>query len=180
MRSAFAFFDADVPVGVIALEKAAAGAARIQYIAVAPAQQRAGVGRRLIDEARRRESLNELVAETHIDAVPFYRRCGFEVTSLGELWPGVERFECRWRTPERSTIVAMNYLIKAQIDDPRASTFTFTAQKTMYGAKHIAKGDTIFVFASEIEGGTGLIARGVVASAKAIPRKPASHVKRPA
>ncbi len=105
MRSAFAFFDADVPVGVIALEKAAAGAARIQYIAVAPAQQRAGVGRRLIDEARRRESLNELVAETHIDAVPFYRRCGFEVTSLGELWPGVERFECRWRTPERSTIV---------------------------------------------------------------------------
>ena len=66
----------------------------------------------------------------------------------------------------------MNYLIKAQIDDPRASTFTFTAQKTMYGAKHIAKGDTIFVFASEIEGGAGLIARGVVASAKAIPRKP--------
>ena len=66
----------------------------------------------------------------------------------------------------------MNCLIKAQIDDPRASTFTFTAQKTMYGAKHIAKGDTIFVFASEIEGGTGLIARGVVASAKAIPRKP--------
>ena len=66
----------------------------------------------------------------------------------------------------------MNYLIKAQIADPRAPTFTFTAQKTMYGAKHIAKGDTVFVFASEIEGGTGLIARGVVASAKAIPRKP--------
>jgi hypothetical protein len=66
----------------------------------------------------------------------------------------------------------MNCLIKAQIDDPRASTFTFTAQKTMYGAKHIAKGDTILVFASEIEGGTGLIARGFVASAKAIPRRP--------
>ena len=41
-------------------------------------------------------------AETHIDAVPFYRQCGFEVESLGELWPGVERFACRWRAPERS------------------------------------------------------------------------------
>ena len=73
------------------------------------------------------------------------------------------------RTIEHTVV---NYLIKAQIDDPRASTFTFNAQKTMYGAKHIAKGDTIFVFSSEIEGGTGLIAHGVVVSAKAIPRKP--------
>ncbi len=38
----------------------------------------------------------------------------------------------------------------------------------MYGGKHIAKGDTIFVFASENEGGQGLIASGVVTSAKAI------------
>jgi hypothetical protein len=30
-------------------------------------------------------------------------------------------------------------------------TFAFSAQKTMYGGKHIAKGDTIFVFASERE-----------------------------
>jgi hypothetical protein len=48
----------------------------------------------------------------------------------------------------------------------------FSAQKTMYGGKQIAKGDTIFVFASENEGGPGLIASGVVTSAKAVPRKP--------
>ena len=42
----------------------------------------------------------------------------------------------------------------------------------MYGGKQIAKGDTIFVFASENEGGPGLIANCVVTSAKAIPRKP--------
>jgi hypothetical protein len=42
----------------------------------------------------------------------------------------------------------------------------------MYGGKHIAKGDTIFVFASENEGGPGLIASGVVTSAKAIAKKP--------
>jgi hypothetical protein len=50
-------------------------------------------------------------------------------------------------------------------------TFAFTAQKTMYGGKHIAKGDTVFVFASENEGGQGLIARGTVISAEAIAKR---------
>ena len=66
----------------------------------------------------------------------------------------------------------MIYAIKARVSDPSAATFQFTAQKTMYGGKRIAAGDTIFVFASENEGGSGLIASGVVTSAKAIPGKP--------
>ena len=41
----------------------------------------------------------------------------------------------------------------------------------MYGGKHIAKDDLIFVFASENEGGPGLVASGIVISAKASPRK---------
>lgn len=65
----------------------------------------------------------------------------------------------------------MAFAIKAEIRDPRAKTFTFAAQKTMYGGKHIAEGDTVFVFASENEGGQGLIARGVVTSAMAIAKK---------
>jgi hypothetical protein len=65
----------------------------------------------------------------------------------------------------------MIFAIKAEVSDPRAKTFAFTAQKTMYDGKHIAKGDKIFVLASENEGGPGLIASGVVTSAKAIPRK---------
>jgi hypothetical protein len=65
----------------------------------------------------------------------------------------------------------MMFAIKAEVGDPEAKTFAFTAQKTMYGGKHIAKGDTVFVFASENEGGSGLIASGVVTSAKAIARK---------
>ena len=65
----------------------------------------------------------------------------------------------------------MAFAIKSGIDDLRAATFTFTAQKTMYGGKHVAVGDTIFLFASENEGGRGLIARGVVTSAKAVARK---------
>jgi hypothetical protein len=65
----------------------------------------------------------------------------------------------------------MMFAIKAEVSDPRAETFGFRAQKTMYGGKHIAEGDTIFVFASENEGGPGLIARGVVTSAKPIAKK---------
>ena len=64
------------------------------------------------------------------------------------------------------------FAIKTEVSDPQAKTFAFAAQKTMYGGKHIAKGDKIFVFASENEGGPGLIASGVVTSANAIPRKP--------
>jgi len=47
----------------------------------------------------------------------------------------------------------MAFAIKAEVRDPRAKTFAFTAQKTMYG------------------GGQGLIARGVVISAEAIAKK---------
>ena len=65
----------------------------------------------------------------------------------------------------------MAYAIKAAVDDPQAKHFRFTAQKTMYGGKQIAAGDTIFVFASENEGGQGLVARGIVTSAEATPRK---------
>ena len=65
----------------------------------------------------------------------------------------------------------MAFAIKVEVRDPRAKTFAFAAQKTMYGGKHIAKGDTVFVFASEKEGGQGLIARGVVTSTEAIAKK---------
>ena len=41
----------------------------------------------------------------------------------------------------------------------------------MYGGRRIAEGDAIFLFASENEGGPGLIASGVVTSAEATPRK---------
>jgi hypothetical protein len=57
------------------------------------------------------------------------------------------------------------YAIKAEVSDPMAESFTFRDEKTMYGGKEIAKGDTIFVFASENEGGAGLVACGVVTSA---------------
>ena len=65
----------------------------------------------------------------------------------------------------------MAFAIKAAIGNGWAKTFAFAAQKTMYGGKHIAEGDRIFLFASETEGGQGLVARGIVTSAKAVAKK---------
>lgn len=65
----------------------------------------------------------------------------------------------------------MPYVIKAPVPEVRAREFVFTAMKTMYGGKHIAAGDTAFVFASENSGGQGLVARGVVTKAEAVAPK---------
>jgi len=65
----------------------------------------------------------------------------------------------------------MTFAIKGEVNDLWAETFVFSAQKTMYSGKRIAKDDTIFVFASENEGGPGLIASGVVTSVKTIAKK---------
>lgn len=64
------------------------------------------------------------------------------------------------------------FAIKTEVSNPEARVFVFRDQKTMYGGKRIAAGDTIYVFASENEGGAGLVARGVVRSAVATPRHP--------
>lgn len=65
-----------------------------------------------------------------------------------------------------------SYAIKIEIADPQASNWTFAAQKTMYDGKRIAVGDVVYLFASENEGGPGLIARGIVTAAEATPRLP--------
>ena len=64
----------------------------------------------------------------------------------------------------------MAFAIKTEIRDPRAVEWVLARQKTMYGGKLIAKDDIVFVFASETEGGQGLIARGIVVSTSAVPR----------
>jgi len=59
----------------------------------------------------------------------------------------------------------MPFVVKAEVADPGAKTFSFKAQKTMYGGKEIAVGDTVYIIASENEGGPGLIAKGIVTAA---------------
>jgi hypothetical protein len=66
----------------------------------------------------------------------------------------------------------MAFAVKADIRDPQAEVFTLLRQKTMYGGKRIVAGDTIYMFASETEGGRGLVARGVVVLSEAIAKEP--------
>ena len=80
--------------GCIGLALGADGSAVVQHIAVAPAAQRQGLGRSLIESVAALYELTGLSAETDRDAVDFYRRCGFDVASLGEIYPGTERFRC--------------------------------------------------------------------------------------
>ena len=64
------------------------------------------------------------------------------------------------------------YVIKAEISGPLPMVFRFDDQKTMYGGKHIGAGDTLYLLASENEGGRGLVASAVVLTATPTPRRP--------
>jgi hypothetical protein len=75
--------------------------------------------------------------------------------------PNAQQLQCEIDI-QQDQETSMALVIKAEVRNTQAKTFTFGAQKTMYGGKHIAEGDTVFIFASENEGGRGLIARGIV------------------
>ena len=66
----------------------------IHCIAVIPSHRRQGVGMSLLRGVSAQFQLQFIAAETDVDAVGFYRQCGFEITSLGEVYPGTERFRC--------------------------------------------------------------------------------------
>ncbi len=84
-------------LGALGLELIAPAAATIRHLAVVPEERGRGIGRQLLAAVARRYALRTPTAETDRDAVGFYRRCGFTITSLGEQYPGVERFRCRRR-----------------------------------------------------------------------------------
>jgi ribosomal protein S18 acetylase RimI-like enzyme len=94
---------ANEAVGLTGYRVAADGAeVELLHVATAPHVRRTGVGRRLLAEVRRAAPA-ELpgVAETDEDAVHFYRATGFTVTSLGEKYPGVQRYRVKLGGIER-------------------------------------------------------------------------------
>jgi len=81
-------------IGCLGIEFSNEDDCLIKHIAVSPAARGNGVGRNMIDFILKEYSLEMITAETDRDAVEFYRSYGFKVTSLGEKYPGVERFLC--------------------------------------------------------------------------------------
>jgi ribosomal protein S18 acetylase RimI-like enzyme len=87
------------PIGIVGVERQPDSTDAICHIAVDPSNRGVGIGRRLIEHVAASTDGSRLVAETDVGAVDFYRACGFEIKSLGEKYPGVERFECTRRGP---------------------------------------------------------------------------------
>ena len=75
----------------------------IRHIVLAPLWRRCGIGQPMIVEAAVFLGLSVLEAETDADAVNFYRACGFVIRSLGEKYPGTERFLCRLHLTARAS-----------------------------------------------------------------------------
>ncbi|WP_327932040.1 GNAT family N-acetyltransferase [Brevibacillus centrosporus] len=63
-------------------------------MAVRAASREHGYGSQLIDLLLQKYKSKVIAAETDQEAVGFYRKYGFQIKSLGEKYPGVERFLC--------------------------------------------------------------------------------------
>lgn len=88
------FYEGDALIGIAGYEKVSPEKAMLLHIAVDAQQRGNGIGKRMIDYICKETQITTLEAETDRSAVAFYRRSGFQITSLGEKYPGVERFQC--------------------------------------------------------------------------------------
>lgn len=86
--------DEEQLVGLIGYEHTGASEITIRHIAVLPENRFKNYGRGMISQLLAEYNPDTLIAETDQEAVEFYRNTGFVVYSLGELYPGVERFRC--------------------------------------------------------------------------------------
>ncbi|EJQ50572.1 Uncharacterized protein BWINRASL_02738 [Bacillus mycoides] len=68
--------------------------AKICHIAVDEKYRNQGIALQMIKEIVRKYELTYIEAETDKEAVGFYKKCNFKIESLGEKYPGIERFYC--------------------------------------------------------------------------------------
>lgn len=85
----------------IGIEMKTACRCEIRHIAVAPDSRKRGVGSQMIEEVIQLHGIQEIFAETDEDAVGFYQKIGFKTKSLGEKYPGRERFYCTKILPSK-------------------------------------------------------------------------------
>ena len=84
-------------IGCIGIEIVSRRVCMINHIAVFPEQRGKRVGSEMINLLA--EQFLFIIAETDKDAVDFYKKYGFTISSLGEKYPGVERFLCTYERP---------------------------------------------------------------------------------
>lgn len=93
-KTLYGFFHNNELVGLIGVSGASDHAAILNHIAVKKEHRRNGLGTYMIKAFLQGSNVTTIEAETDKDAVAFYKKIGFEITSLGEKYPGVERFRC--------------------------------------------------------------------------------------
>lgn len=81
-------------VGCIGIEFVSAGKCEIKHIAINPNRRKQQIGSKMIFDIIEKFQLVSIFAETDMEAVDFYASIGISITSLGEKFPGVERFLC--------------------------------------------------------------------------------------
>ena len=91
----YGFADGGEVVGCIGVALIQPEELEIRHIAVLPSARGKGYGKEMIEAVQEKLDPDAIVAETDLETVGFYRSTGFSVTSLGEKYPGVERFRCR-------------------------------------------------------------------------------------
>ncbi|MNJ48395.1 acetyltransferase [compost metagenome] len=81
-------------VGLIGISYLTEDEVELRHMAVKSNKRRLGLGKKLIRDFINENLIKKMEAETDKDAVDFYRKIGFQIMSLGEKYPGVERFKC--------------------------------------------------------------------------------------
>ncbi|KIL34895.1 GNAT family acetyltransferase [Cohnella kolymensis] len=85
-------------IGLVGFRIDSENVLELRHIAVLPEEQGLGYGRGMILEMLHLKNPQAIVAETDEETVDFYRSIGFTIESLGEQYPGVERFKCTYVT----------------------------------------------------------------------------------
>lgn len=88
-------------IGCIGVEQRGLEQIEITHLAVSPVNRKAGTGKELVEWVFRIYCPKVMIAETDSEAVGFYSKLGFEIHSLGEKYPGVERFLCKRSSANR-------------------------------------------------------------------------------
>lgn len=84
----------DELVGLIGFISESTNEIELKHIAIKANYRGKGIGSEMINEFIKTKKNVRIKAETDKDTVGFYKKIGFSITSLGEKYPGVERFEC--------------------------------------------------------------------------------------
>ena len=93
---AFGLSKQDVPLGLLILREQDTGKYEILDFAVKKNRQREGLGSFMLDSFRNAFPVKELTAETDDEAVEFYRKYGFAIQPLGDIYQsGIKRYLCR-------------------------------------------------------------------------------------